>query len=167
MKKETVISAGVAALCLVSGIIVGRCSMSGRRPDIRTETIIRTDTVAVRETVTVERPVYRDRRVTDTMLVAVRDTVVRTDTVLVVLEREQRHYRADSYEAWVSGFRPELDSLSVFPETKYITTETISASPRKRWGIGIQAGYGVGVSGGEVRGVPYVGVGISYNLFQW
>lgn len=166
MKKETVISAGVAALCLVSGIIAGMLVPYGRH-QVLTETVIRKDTVAVRETVMVDRPVYIDRRVTDTMLVAVRDTVVRTDTVLVVLEREQRHYRADSYEAWVSGFRPELDSLRVFPETKYITTETISASPRKRWGIGIQAGYGVGVSGGEVRGVPYVGVGISYNLFQW
>lgn len=60
MKKETVISAGVAALCLVSGIIAGMLVPYGRH-QVLTETVIRKDTVAVRETVMVDRPVYIDR----------------------------------------------------------------------------------------------------------
>lgn len=44
---------------------------------------------------------------------------------------------------------------------------TISVAPRKRLGIGIQAGYGIGVSSGQIKAFPYVGVGVSYNLIQF
>lgn len=67
----------------------------------------------------------------------------------------------------MSSYRPRLDSVWVFPETRYITTENISVVPRKRWGIGIQAGYGVGISSGQVRAFPYIGVGISYNIVRF
>ena len=104
---------------------------------------------------------------TDTMLVAVTDTVTVRDTAYVVVEREQRHYHGDDYDAWVSGWRPALDSIMVYPETRYITSENISVTSRKRWGIGVHAGYGVGVSSGQIRAFPYIGVGISYNLVQF
>lgn len=131
------------------------------------EVVTKTDTLTVRDTIREIRPVYVEKTRTDTMLVAVTDTVTVSDTVYMVLDREQRHYRGDDYEAWVSGYRPALDSIHVFPETRYITTENISVASRKRWGIGIHAGYGVGVSSGQVRTFPYIGVGISYDLVQF
>ena len=84
-------------------------------------------------------------RLTDTMRIG--DTVV---------HREQAYYEDSLYRAWVSGYRPKLDSLMVFPKTVYHTI----ASKKKRWGLGLQAGYGY-------PGGVYAGVGISYSFFQW
>ena len=90
-----------------------------------------------------------------------------TDTIRIgdtVVYREQAYYEDSLYRAWVSGYRPRLDSLMVFPKTVYRTVtndiyHTILPK-KKRWGLGLQAGYGM-------PGGWYVGAGVSYNLFQW
>lgn len=90
-----------------------------------------------------------------------------TDTIRIgdtVVQREQAYYEDSLYRAWVSGYRPRLDSLMVFPKTVYQTVtndiyHTITPK-RKRWGLGLQAGYGY-------PGGFYVGGGVSYNLFMW
>lgn len=61
----------------------------------------------------------------------------------------QKEYQTENYHAWVSGYKPSLDSVWVYPE-KIIIRE----KPR-RWGIGVIAGYGIGRDGLS----PYVGVG--------
>ena len=134
--------------------------------------ITRTDTLTVRDTVIERMTEYIDRTVLDTVLVAVTDTVMNRDTVYIRAASVQEHYKGEDYDAWVSGWElsgrgPALDSIYVYPQTRYITTETISVEPRKRWGIGIQAGYGIGISSGQVKAFPYIGVGISYDLVRW
>lgn len=89
------------------------------------------------------------------------DTIRIGDTVVL---REQAYYEDSLYRAWVSGYRPRLDSLMVFPKTVYQTVtndiyHTITPK-KKRWGLGLQVGYGY------PSGI-YAGVGVSYNLFQW
>lgn len=95
-------------------------------------------------------------RLTDTMRIG--DTVV---------HREQAYYEDSLYRAWISGYRPRLDSLQIFPRTVYQTVtndiyHTI-APKKKRWGLGLQAGCGFYPG----QSVFYVGVGVSYNLWQW
>ena len=89
------------------------------------------------------------------------DTIHIGDTVVM---REQAYYEDSLYRAWVSGYRPKLDSIEVYPKTIYqtVTNDIYHAvKPKmKRWGLGLQAGYGY-------PGGLYVGVGISYNLFVW
>ncbi len=89
------------------------------------------------------------------------DTIHVGDTVV---QREQILYEDSLYRAWVSGYRPRLDSIEVYPRTvTHTITNDIYHSiipKRKRWGLGLQAGYGY-------PGGFYVGGGISYNLFQW
>jgi hypothetical protein len=92
-------------------------------------------------------------RLTDTMRIG--DTVV---------HREQAYYEDSLYRAWVSGYRPRLDSLMVFPRTIYQTVtndiyHTITPK-KKRWGLGLQVGYGY------PSGI-YAGVGVSYDLWIW
>lgn len=90
-----------------------------------------------------------------------------TDTIRIgdtVVYREQAYYEDSLYRAWVSGYRPRLDSLMVFPKTVYQTVtndiyHTITPK-KKRFGLGLQAGYGY-------PGGFYVGGGVSYNLFMW
>ena len=90
-----------------------------------------------------------------------------TDTIRIgdtVVYHEQAYYEDSLYRAWVSGYRPRLDSLQIFPRTVYQTVtndiyHTI-APKKKRWGLGLQAGYGY-------PGGFYFGGGINYNIFQW
>ena len=121
--------------------------------EIRTETKV--NTVVKVDTLLISAPMapLLVFRLTDTMRIG--DTVV---------YREQAYYEDSLYRAWVSGYRPKLDSLMVFPKTVYQTVtndiyHTIVLK-KKRWGLGLQAGYGY------PSGI-YAGVGISYNLFQW
>ena len=122
--------------------------------DVQRDTVIRIDTV--RDTVPVP---YKVRIVrVDTIYIRVvtnkNDTV--KDSVLVELPITQKEYKTNQYQAWVSGYRPNLDSIHTF-----IPTTTIYVKQKvKRWGIGLQAGYGYH------QGI-YLGIGISCNLLQW
>ena len=111
-------------------------------------------------------------------------TVVKTDTILIsapiaafftftsdtihigdtIVMREQAYYEDSLYRAWVSGYRPRLDSIEVYPKTVYqeVTNDIYHTivPKKKRWGLGLQAGYGY------PNGF-YVGGGVSYNLWIW
>ena len=146
--------------------LFGFCS--GRRTCRDVEPSVVRDTVVVVDTVTERMPVCHIERIVDTIavFVPVRDTIERTDTIY--LPRTQRAYKGAEYSAWVSGYEPRLDSIEVFQKTVRITeTKTISVPSRKRWSIGVQAGYGAALNGRQVILSPYVGVGISYSLYSW
>jgi len=110
----------------------------------------------------------------DTMLISAPMAVfwrfVPDDTTRIgdtLLHRRQVVYADSSYRAVVSGYvDPRLDSMMVFPKTVYQTVTNDIYHPvvvkpkRKRWGFGLQAGYGY-------PGGFYVGGGVSYSLFQW
>lgn len=165
MKTKNII---ILSVCLLlAGIIAGWFIRKGVAERDVHETAVRLDTLVVRDTVRERYPVYVERTVTDTMLVALTDTVRVSDTVYVRLPREQKRYTDTNYVAWVSGYRPRLDSIEVYQATRYVTKEIILPGPAKRWGIGIQAGYGIGLAGDKVTGVPYIGVGISYNILTF
>lgn len=85
----------------------------------------------------------------------------RNDSIPVVVPITQKEYRTDQYHAYVSGYRAKLDSIDVYARTQTVYLK--EPSKRKRWGLGLQVGYGMA---GNKAG-PYVGVGVSYNLFQW
>lgn len=84
-----------------------------------------------------------------------------SDSVHICLPITQKHYADSTYEAWVSGYHPSLDSIRVFNRTEYVTT-TIKHRPKK-FGIGLQGGYGLSPKGFQ----PYVGIGISYNFLTF
>ncbi|MEG2121065.1 MAG: hypothetical protein RRZ64_03290, partial [Rikenellaceae bacterium] len=62
----------------------------------------------------------------------------------------------------VSGYRAVLDSVTLFNRTVYKDVTIPKARP-KRWGIGLQVGYGIGTNGLQ----PYLGVGLSYNVIRF
>ena len=115
-------------------------------------------------------------------------TIVKTDTLLIsapmavfwrfvpddttrigdtLLHRRQVVYSDSLYRAVVSGYvDPRLDSMVVYPKTVYqtVTNDVYHSVPiklkKKRWGLGLQVGYGY-------PGGMYIGAGKSYNLFVW
>ena len=142
----------VAAL-LVTAFICGRISgqISAPAPTV--------DTLTVRDTIRVPGP--RDTlwlRTIDTMLVEVPVVLRDTDTIRVpvTLPREQLAVRDTAFTAWVSGYRPALDSIEIYTTTTTITKQL----PAPRWSIGIQGGVGITPKGVQ----PYLGVGVSYRI---
>ena len=140
-----------------------------RRNAHPSEMKVKVDTLFVYDTIFVENPVIKKVEIIDTLLlpVPITDTLMLHDTVLVTLPIEQRQYSDPRYTAWVSGYRPQLDSILIYQRTEYITKEIKTVTKPKRWGIGLQAGYGVSLHKGQVFPAPYIGVGLSYSIINW
>ena len=82
----------------------------------------------------------------------------RNDSVKVQIPISQKVYEDTLYRAYVSGYEPNLDSITIKQKTTYITRTIRDKESRFR--IGLQAGYGLTPKGMQ----PYVGVGLSYRL---
>ena len=81
------------------------------------------------------------------------------------LVHQTKIYQDSTYRAQVSGYDVQLDWIETYNKTiiREITrVEQIKTKP-KRWGLGVQAGYGIGRNGLQ----PYIGVGISYNIISF
>lgn len=156
-----ILSQGLLCLALIAiGCAAGYCS----RPKcpIITERI---DTVIVRDTIRDTVLVYKKRfivHIDTVMLKKVADTA----HIAVEVPIERKIYQTPYYRAEIEGFRPSLISMDVYRQTDYITkTERVSMPDTRRWGIGLSAGYGATIQGGNVRLSPYIGVGVHYRLF--
>lgn len=136
-------------------------SKIGRKEQVRTITTTDTLILVRYDTIRTERPKPTYIHTTDTLYI--RDTI--TQTIVASLPIETKLYEDSLYRAQISGIRPKLEFIEVFPRTEYkyiYRTEKVAQNARK-WGIGVQAGYGVYKGGLS----PYIGVGISYNLIRW
>ena len=92
--------------------------------------------------------------------------MVTPDSAYVVVPISQTVYEDSTYTAYVSGYRATLDSL-IFRMPREITTITNTHYQKpKRWSVGIQVGYGMTLKG-TPQFSPYVGIGVSYNLFSF
>ncbi len=126
--------------------------------------IERIDTLYLRDTVTVSKPIYFAKKVVDSVLVPVRDTVTLRDTLFIALEKEQVEWRDTLSTVWASGVEVAVDSVRHYVTERVIVKETVHTVKEKtRWGVGIQGGVGASKDGLT----PYVGVGVSYNLLSW
>lgn len=106
----------------------------------------------------------------------IRDTLVNVeficdtvDTAKVVADIPivQKEYSDDStYTAWVSGYRPSLDSINIYRKNISINKETvINKKDIHRFGIGpvVYGGYNFGT-----KKLDYgVGIGVSYHILEW
>ena len=86
------------------------------------------------------------------------------DSIEVPVPIYQKRYEDSLYTAWVSGYRPNLDSIRLYlPEVQTTVTKTI-VTPAPLITFGIQAGGGYGI----INRKPdiYVGVGAQLNLWR-
>lgn len=144
---------------ILVALLLVACLVAWFRPperlpaEIRTETKIRT--VVKVDTLLISSPMA------PLFFIQLKDTIQIGDTIV---NREQACYEDSLYRAWVSGYRPRLDSIEVYPRTvsRTVTNDIYHTivPKKKRWGLGVQAGYGY-------PGGIYIGIGCSYNLFQW
>lgn len=131
---------------------------------IKSEKVCDTTKVTVVDSVKKSFPVPVDsfvvRYITKSLPVA-RDSATKqlgNDSVKVQIPISQKVYEDTLYRAYVSGYEPNLDSITIKQRTTYITRTIRDKESRFR--IGLQAVYGLTPKGM----MPYVGVGLSYRL---
>lgn len=121
------------------------------KPIVKDSLIVRKDTIRLpvvkRTTITTTDTLYRD--------------VVRVDSVDVEIPIERKTYEDSVYFVVVSGYRVSLDSIKIY-QRNTIVERYIKSKP-KRFGIGVVGGYGLSKDGAS----PFIGVGVSYNLWQY
>ena len=149
----------VAALLI--GVLIGR-EHPLKKPIEPIKTKV--DTMFLYDTITLSEPVYVEKVKLDSVPVPVYDTLRIQDTMYVYLEREQIQWQDSLCKVYASGVMPHVDSVQHFVCDKIVTIETkVPVKVKTHWGLGVNAGYGVGKGGLT----PYIGVGISYNILSW
>ena len=121
----------------------------------------------VRDTIFSEKPVYINKQIVRTDTVQLYD--IKQDSVYVELPYIQKEFKDSLYEAWVSGYQEvNLDSIRIFKEKQIIeinNTNYITKYKNRPFSVGIQVGYGYDLM--NKRALPFIGVGVQYNLFSF
>lgn len=147
--------------------LIANIALYVRHGTIKSEKVYDTTKVTIVDSVKKSFPVPVDnsiiKYITKPLAVA-KDSVTKeiaqsaNDSMKVQIPISQKVYEDTLYRAYVSGYEPNLDSITIKQKTTYIT-HTIR-DKESRFRIGLQAGYGLTPKGM----MPYVGVGLSYRL---
>ena len=154
-KKRLIIFAAAAFLGLLCGFFVAK-GMYDRQLD---ESVSR-DTVTLHDTVPEYLPAPKDSariKYVTRWLHAKHDTVysenyaqsfaeIMHDTVAVQVPITSKHYGGKNYDAYVSGFEVNMDSIFVYNETQYITETITKSKPPNRWSLSVNAGVDYGTT---------------------
>ena len=121
----------------------------------------------IRDTIFSKKPVYINKQIVRTDTVQLYD--IKQDSVKVELPYIRKEYQDSTYKAWVSGFQDvNLDSIEVYQKTKTIqinNTNYITKYKNRPFSVGIQTGYGYDFM--NKCTLPYIGIGVQYNLFSF
>lgn len=161
MKKSGVALVVLVLLALIVGAVCGH-NVALRRFEAEIDKL-KPQIDTIRDTITNTKPVYVKRYIRDTCYLPA-DTVRISDSLYIPIPIESRVYEDSTYRAVVSGFRPSLDSISVY-RTNTIITRAVPTPVQPRISVGIQAGAGVTISK-TPQIAPYIGIGIQYNLIN-
>ena len=129
-------------------------------------TVTKIDTI--RDTILIVKKEKAIKVIRDTLVNVefIRDTVD-TSRAVADIPIVQKEYSDDStYTAWVSGYRPSLDSISIYRKNISTNKETvIKKKDIHRFGIGpvVYGGYNFGT-----KKLDYgIGIGLSYHILEW
>ena len=126
----------VGVVSFVIGFMLGKHSTK----DTIERTLYKTDTIRLStiDTLTFTKPLYKTYRIVDTIRIAV------DSTQNVTVPISQKHYSKDSvYDAWISGYEPNLDSIRIYEKTntEVVTNTIIETRVINKWGIYPSLGY--------------------------
>jgi len=154
-KKHLIILAAAALLCLLCGFFVAK-GMYDRPLDES----VSCDTLWLHDTVPDIAPKPKDSVRTKWVtrwLPAKHDTIYPEnyaqnsvefmhDTVAVQVPITSKHYSGKNYDAYVSGFETNLDSIFVYNETQLITETITRMKPPNKWSLSVNAGVDYGTT---------------------
>lgn len=114
-----------------------------------TVTILRIDTI--RERI----PHFISEKIVDTVFIE------KTSENALKLPITQRYYNTDSYQAWVSGYKPNLDSINVF--NKVVERTVNHAIDRVVYPKSIDWYLNAGSMFIDKKAAPYVGLNVKFK----
>ena len=158
--KDSTRTLGFILIVALAFLIGARYGRKTAKPPVDLQVIWDTTEITVYKEKIVEKPVpkliYKDRP--DTMWLP----SPHGDSSLVEVPIERKIYHEDSlYHAVVSGFRPSLDTLIVWPATTTITVHEKIKTPAPRLFLGVALGPSVLAS---PSGKVHAGIGITAGL---
>lgn len=163
--KKILIASAVIIIALALSFVAGQRNALNRLVLPQKE---RVDTLVIYDTIVSEKPIYKEKRITERILIPVTDTIRVKDTLYLYAEREQIHWKDSLSDVYASGIDVNVDSVLHYIPTHIITKERdVIVKVKPKWSIGVHAGYGAFANNGQIATSPYVGVGVSYNLFSW
>lgn len=150
-------------LCVLFVVVLcAGCFFAGRYSVKKSSGVSRIDTIID----TISLPIPYPEHVIDIGEVEVpypifireeQDSVVRLihDTIYIPIPMQRKVYQTEDYRAVVSGFRPSLDSMTIYRKKEIVYNRN------RNFGIGVVGGYGIGRNGLS----PYVGIGLYYRIW--
>lgn len=138
-------------IVLCVGIFLGLCTGFFTGKSLYDKPImekVERDTITIVDTIPQYFPVVRDSAVinyvTKYFPVLHTDTMTQWftmhDTVAVEVPITSKHYGNNTYDAWISGYEPFLDSIKVYQKTEYITEVRTISKPPNKWELDIVGG---------------------------
>lgn len=139
---------GVLLLCFISFLFGKTCKKKEIIHDIEIDTIIQPVPVPqyIVDVGEVEIPFPMDA-------IVKKDTI--KDTVYINIPIQRKTYQTDDYRAVISGYRPNLDTMTIYHKREIIYEKS------RRWGLGITAGYGLSKDGFS----PCLSMGVFYRIW--
>lgn len=139
---------GVLLLCFISFLFGKTCKKKEIIHDIEIDTIIQPIPVPqyIVDVGEVEIPFPMDA-------IVKKDTI--KDTVYINIPIQRKTYQTDDYRAVISGYRPNLDTMTIYHKREIIYEKS------RRWGLGITAGYGLSKDGFS----PCLSMGVFYRIW--
>ena len=182
MKKAVVILSLLLAISAALNIIYIRArAKGGAATDFRPDTVRITDTMRFISPAHTRDTIIRYVRVgafcktpapdnpgnpanpgTQQQAASAANTPPADTAAAVLLPITQRTYTAPEYTAYVSGYLPSLDSITLHTQ-RTVITQPPPAAKNKPWSIGIAAGVGAGRGGLT----PFIGITLQYSLIRF
>lgn len=143
---------GVLLLCFISFLFGKTCKKKEIIHNIEIDTVI--DTII--------QPIPVPQYIVDVWEVEIpfsmdaiveKDTI--KDTVYINIPIQRKTYQTDDYRAVISGYRPNLDTMTIYHKREIIYEKS------RRWGLGITAGYGLSKDGFS----PCLSMGVFYRIW--
>ena len=168
-KKKIIAHLVAIVIGVILGLLVSHCTR-GKVEPVKVER----DTVTVHDTVPDVAPTPKDSVRTKWLtrwLPAKHDTITqwktltKHDSVAVQVPITSKHYGNEQYDAYISGFEPNLDSIFIYQKTEYITTTITKMKPPNKWEMDLVGGIDYNTA--QNRYTPFAGGELLYKPSRW
>ena len=160
MKEIRDILADIGIVAVVLVLALPLLYKGGYEPKNKpnSDTIYVYDTIRIVEPTIIKEEVVRYEKV----YLQTTDTIVKIDSVEVVVPISERMYEDSTYRAIVRGYKPELVSLDIYNATKYYpVVEKVKIKPKIAISAGLYGGFGN-------NGASYgLGVMVGVPIWSW
>lgn len=92
-----------------------------------------------------------------------------TDSVDLAMDIKLNEARYKKRSWFLGKEESFVDVFADDPRVKIngLKSFTLKGASQKRFGIGLQAGYGLGISNNTLQPIPFIGLGLNYNLIEF